>query len=200
MRSWLAGPLAICTFIAIEAGCSREETEAADYSEESQAHNPFFSDEVAIESIDDGKKAELELLSDFCASPSSEKQSNKMRLAFATSSSGFRYLELGKVESSTITKPLLGDMYGEGWVFFLCDTEEHVTIEMTSFSIDPQMVLIKGLVQGSTEIVAENDDSEESLNAEISIRLSRGIYQIAALANPEVRGNTGTYFLLADKR
>ena len=191
MKRRLIGLLAI---IVIGVGCRHDEV--TDNSDEHQAPELLRSDEVPTQT--DGKKAEINLVANFCASSVPEKQSN-MRESFEESSK-FRFLELGKIEMSKTTEPLVGDMYGEGWVFFLCDAESHVTIEMVSSSIDPHLVLIKGMTLGTGDILAENDDSGESLNAEISMLLTRGAYRIAALANPEVRGNTGPYLLLADKR
>lgn len=194
MKRWLIGLLAI---IVIGVGCIHEE--AAENADENQAPELLWPDEVPTTQTDD-KTSEINLVANFCASSVPDKQDN-MRAAFKASSTGIRFLELGKIEVSDITEPLGGDIYGEIWAFFLCDAERHVTIKMVSSSIDPHLALTKGIGSGSTgDILAENDDSGKSLNAEISILLTRGAYRIAALANPEVRRNTGVYLLRADKR
>jgi len=184
--------------MAIWIGCGEAATEdrgEADVALENAAPEPeaIFVEEDVSADLGEVEKAELGATLRYCIASSEERLVMDRQIrSMRPDSKGI--LVPGLNVLSNITKPLFEDnIFGEHWVFFLCDIKQHITIEMKSYVIDPQVVVMKGLVEGHTEFIAENDDSDESLNAKVSLQLPLGAYQLVALANPEVRGVTGQY-------
>ena len=124
-----------------------------------------------------------------------------MRNATQDISDEIRFIDMGESIASSINTShhLDDDVYGEMWMFFVCE-EHRVVIDMTSVSMDSQIGLGRGILKETSEGLATDDDSGEGFNAKISIRLQPGSYKILATSHPTSKSKTGAYVLSIDKR
>ena len=128
-------------------------------------------------------------------------RAERMRSVSQDISDEIRFIDMGESIASSISTShhLDDDVYGELWMFFVCE-ERRVVIDMTSVSMDSQIALGRGILKGTSEGLATDDDSGEGFNAKISIRLQPGSYKILATSHPTSESKTGAYVLSIDKR
>jgi len=208
MRSWIVGLLVMALG---SGGCSEQnaETDTIESDHQTKDSHSMRTDSVLsparstdINNLPKGRSAEVDLLASFCAATSESKDGLRTILAKMQKSEGpdFKLIEIGEIASSSLTDTIVSEIYGENWMFFVCKSFQHLSIEMKSYSIDPALLLGRGITANESEVITQDDDSGEGLDAQITIWLPMGIYRIIAIANSSIKPTTGSYTLSVRER